>query len=272
VEKEEVNQETMYHDYVFGKQTIKQISEKYGISKSTVQRRFKAIHSEIIISKDKEIVVLMDTTYWGWDFGVVVMKDAKRKKILWRKYIDRKEKLSDYEEGIQWLEGKGFKIKGIVCDGLRGIYKTFAKYKIQMCQFHQVQIIRRYLTQKPELEASKELMKITRLLTITDKYSFIGMYNEWRDKWKDFINERRTDEKGKRVYIHRRLRSASLSIKRNMPYLLTWYDNKELGIPNTNNALEGKFTDLKTKLRNHNGLSKEHRKIFIDKYFKETFK
>lgn len=64
MEKEEVNQETMYHDYVFGKQTIKQISEKYGISKSTVQRRFKAIHSEIIISKDKEIVVLMDTTYW----------------------------------------------------------------------------------------------------------------------------------------------------------------------------------------------------------------
>jgi hypothetical protein len=101
----------MYHDYIFGKQTIKQISEQHEISKSTVQMRFKSIYSEIIISKDKEIVVLMDTTYWGWDFGVVVMKDAKRKKILWRKYIDRKEKLSDYEEEIQLLEKKGFKIK-----------------------------------------------------------------------------------------------------------------------------------------------------------------
>jgi hypothetical protein len=57
-----------------------------------------------------------------------------------------------------------------------------------------------------------------------------------------------------------------------MKYLWTFYDKAELGIPNTNNALEGLFTDLKTKLRNHNGLSKEHRKVFIDEYFKSTFK
>ena len=45
----------------------------------------------------------------------------------------------------------------------------------------------------------------------------------------------------------------------------------ESSIHNTNNALEGMFTDLKTKLRNHNGLSKNRRKTFIDQYFKETF-
>jgi len=32
------------------------------------------------------------------------------------------------------------------------------------------------------------------------------------------------------------------------------------------------FADLKTKLRNHAGLSKRHRQKFIDEYFKETFK
>ncbi len=56
-----------------------------------------------------------------------------------------------------------------------------------------------------------------------------------------------------------------------MPYLWTWYDNPESGIPNTNNGLECKFADLKSKLLNHNGLSKEHRKVFIDEYFKATF-
>jgi len=35
------------------------------------------------------------------------------------------------------------------------------------------------------------------------------------------------------------------------------------GIPNTNNALEGVLTDLKTKLRNHAGLSKERRKKIL---------
>lgn len=56
-----------------------------------------------------------------------------------------------------------------------------------------------------------------------------------------------------------------------MPYLWTWYDYIEFGIPNTNNALEGKFMDLKTKLRNHNGLPREHNKVFIDEYFGMIF-
>jgi hypothetical protein len=57
-----------------------------------------------------------------------------------------------------------------------------------------------------------------------------------------------------------------------MSYLWTWYDNIEIGIQNTNNALEGKFTDLKSKLRNHSGLSNKRRKVFIDEYIKSTFK
>jgi len=144
----------MYQEYVFGKQTIAQLSERYGISKSTIQRRFRTIHSVRNISKDKEVIVNI--------LGMGLWSCSYERKILWRKFIDRKEKLLDYEEGIEWLEEKGFKIEGIVCEGLKGIYKVFRRYKVQMCQFHQVQIIRRYLTQKPELEASKELMEITR--------------------------------------------------------------------------------------------------------------
>jgi hypothetical protein len=39
-------------------------------------------------------------------------------------------------------------------------------------------------------------------------------------------------------------------------------------IPNTTNALDGQFADLKNKLRNHNGLSKERKMKFIDGFFK----
>ena len=214
----------------------------------------------------------MDATYWGWHFGVVVFKDARTGKILWRKFIRHKETLQDYREGIDWLEEYGFKIEGIVCDGLRGIFQMFSKYKVQMCQFHQVKIVRKYLTKQPQLPASVELLELTKLLAHTDRDSFIGMFDRWTAKWNVFIRERVIDKQtGKSHYVHKRLRSAYLSLKRNMPYLWTWYDNKGLGIPNTNNALEGKFTDLKSKLRNHNGLSTERRKIFIDNYFKASF-
>ena len=67
----------------------------------------------------------MDTTYWGRHFGVVVMKDSRSGIILWRKFIFRKETLSDYREGVDWLLENDFKIEGIVCDGLRGMYQMF---------------------------------------------------------------------------------------------------------------------------------------------------
>lgn len=57
-----------------------------------------------------------------------------------------------------------------------------------------------------------------------------------------------------------------------MPYLWTWYDNVGLGMPNTNNGLVGKLADLKSKLRNHKGISKRHRMVFIDEHFKETYR
>ena len=247
------------------------MSEKYRLSVSSIQRRLRVARSTRVISADKRVVVLMDTTYWGRNFGVVVFKDAIGKKILWRKFV-RYETLADYQEGVNWLEEHGFDIVGTVCDGLRGMFSMLGKYRVQMCHYHQVKIIRRYLTKQPELEASKELLSITKLLAHTDKESFTGLFEAWIYKWDSFLKERSLDKKtGKSYYVHRRLRSAYLSLKRNMPYLWTFYDNAGLGIPNTNNGLEGKFTDLKTKLRNHNGLSKERRKIFIDLYFKHSF-
>jgi len=141
-----------------------------------------------------------------------------------------------------------------------------------MCQFHQVSIVKRYLTQRPELEASIELLNLVKQLCHTDKERFVVLFEQWIDKWSFFLKERRMDTKtGKTRYVHKRLRSAYLSLKRNMPYLWTWYDNFDLKIPNTNNALEEKFSDLKNKLRNHNGLSKTHRMVFIDQYFSASF-
>ena len=52
-----------------------------------------------------------------------------------------------------------------------------------------------------------------------------------------------------------------------MQYLWTFYDYPETSLPNTNNALEAVNTDLKTKLRVHNGLSKRNRMVVVDEYF-----
>ncbi len=118
------------------------------------------------------------------------------------------------------------------------------------------------------MQASKELWEHTLLLSKTDKESFVGGLQAWHLKWKDFLNESKKDDKDKKRYLHKKLRSAYRSLQTNMNWLFTWYDNIALNIPNTTNAIDGHFADLKNKLRNHNGLSIERKKRFIDEFLK----
>ena len=210
----------------------------------------------------------MDTTYWGRGFGVMLFKDAITKENLLKYYV-KSETNSQYIKGIEELKNRGFCILAIVCDGRKGLIQSFKDILVQMCQFHQSAIIRRYLTKSPKLQAAKELMEVVDLMKQTDKESFIGALSLWFDKWEIFLNERtRNIDSKKSFYTHKRLRSAYRSLKNNLPWLFTWYDNYELNIPNTTNAIDGHFSDLKNKLRNHNGLSLQRKKKFIDEFLK----
>ena len=259
-------------DYIEGKQTLNQLADKYGVSRKTIRRDLEGMRYVQKISKDKDVTIQMDTTYWGRNFGLMVIKDVLRKKILWRKYVTH-ETIADYLEGVRWLRSQGFKIYGAVIDGMRGLAQALP-FPVQLCQFHQMLIVRRYLTQEPDLDASRELLELVNRITKTDKESFVGMFKEWYERNKDVVNERSHDRRIKRKtppYMRPRLRSAYLSIKRNMPLLWTFYDHPELGLPNTNNGLEGVFSDLKTKLRVHSGIKREQRKKLIDEYLSRHY-
>lgn len=210
----------------------------------------------------------MDTTYFGRAFGVMVFKDSLTGTILYKQYVTQ-ETNQLYLKGIEEISKRGIKIQSIICDGRKGLFQLFGNdIPVQMCNFHQVAIIRRYLTKNPKMQASKELWEHTLLLAHTDKESFEGGLNAWYIKWMDFLNERKIDEKGKKRYVHKKLRSAHRSLQVNLQWLFTWYENIPLKIPNTTNAIDGHFADLKNKLRNHNGLSIKRKIKFIDEFFK----
>ena len=255
-------------DYVEGKQTLMQLSAKYNVSERTIRRDLEGMCFVHSIAKYKEVTIQLDTTYWGRNFGLMVIKDVLRNKVLWHKYV-RNETIAQYVEGVSWLQTQGFKIYGAVIDGMRGLAQALYPIPVQMCQFHQILITRRYLTQDPDLEASIELLDLVKSITRMDKESFVGAFNEWYEKYKDVLNERVHDKRIKRYappYMRPKLRSAYLSLRRNMSLLWTFYDHPETGLPNTNNAIEGLFSDIKSKLRVHRGVSKENRKKLLDEY------
>lgn len=259
--------EQIHELYASGRFCANDIAKHLGVSRSTVTRAIKAFKPAPLRVPPSKVVAMLDTSYWGREFGVVAIKDSISGRFLWSKFITRKERVEDYIEGIRHLVSKGFQIAGVVSDGLRGLREALASYNFQHCQFHQVKTIKHWLTSHPKLDASRELLRLAYFMRKTDKASFVGLFNEWEAKWTPFLKERSIGADGKSRYVHKNLRSAYHSLKRNMRYLWTFEDCWGQGIPNTNNGIEAAFGDLKSLLRRHKGISIDRRKALILEYF-----
>ncbi len=85
--------------------------------------------------------VLMDTTYFGRKLGVMVFKDSISGQILYKQYV-KQETNKLYLSGVEEIAKRGIKIQAIICDGRKGLLQLFEGIPIQMCQFHQVAIIK----------------------------------------------------------------------------------------------------------------------------------
>ena len=178
----------------------------------------------------------------------------------------KSETTQSYMEAIDTIVRAGYYIKGIIIDGKHDLFYAFKDYPVQMCQSHVLQIVRRYPTANPKMKASIALMLLMRNIIHLSKEDFMTQYAGWKEKYKDFLSKRVTHKDGKSYYLHRRLRTLVHSIDFYLPYLFTCQGENCAGMPNTNNKIEGTFTDLKNNLNNHNGLSIEHRKRFIIEY------
>lgn len=84
--------------------------------------------------------------------------------------------------------------------------------------------------------------------------------NELKEKYKEYLKER--NEEG--IFKHRRVRRAIRSLYTNAPYLYTYKKYPELEIPTTTNSCDGYFSHIKTRLRVHLGLTKEHKDKLIE--------
>ena len=255
----------MYQD---GKQTFPELADSLGISSSTIRRRFSTLEIKWVqppLSGGGYVHV--DATYWGHNWGVMLAMDDATGKVLYMAFI-KHETVGDYCAAIASIESRGCSVKGIVIDGMRSLFSEFSRYPVQMCHFHMISIIRRYLTKKPRLKAARELKRIVFSVTDKDKDTFEKEYAMWKAEYSSTINRRSVSKQtGGSHYTHKKLRTAMHSVDFYLPYLFTFQREDCKGMPNTNNKLEGTFTDLKKNLNLHSGLSVENRKRFICGFF-----
>lgn len=203
------------------------------------------------------VVVIADVTFFGRSSGICVIRAPHLKKNLYVQEVQT-ESVDVYRQGRIALERQGYILKAIVLDGRPGVRQIFGDIPVQMCHFHQKQIIVRYLTNNPKLEAGKELKVLIRTLCETNERNFITALDTWHTKWSSFLKERTSDlVTGRWHYTHKRLRSAHRSLRQNLPYLFTYQKYPEMNIPNTTNSLDGCFAYLKELIRVHRGVKSD---------------
>lgn len=167
--------------------------------------------------------------------------------------------MTTYLYGKQILESQGWLFSAVVIDGRRGLTTVFKGIPIQICIFHQMKTVTKWLTRSPETLPGQELRVLTLTLTSTTEVIFTCALSAWYKKHKNFVEEKTHMHGGRWHYTHGRVRSAYRSLMRNLPYLFTYEHYPKLTIPKTANSIDGSFSPLKKKVSAHTGLRNDRR-------------
>ena len=113
-----VDSDQLWYDYTQGKQTYQQLAIENNCSVKTIQRKLDLAQTTVQTNFTSVVNVLMDTTYFGRIFGVMVFKDALTSQILYKQYVQQETNLG-YKLGIEKIAQRGIIIQAIICDGAK---------------------------------------------------------------------------------------------------------------------------------------------------------
>ena len=160
---------TLWNEYSRGKQTLKELGEKYGHSYKWVRKQLDEHTVDIPTDiKPQATVIVPDTTFWGRHYGVTVFRSWDLKRNIWWNEV-LSEKQAHYYYGRKILEDQGWTFTAAVIDGRRGLATVFKDIPVQMCHFHQLKTVTKYLTRRPRTDAGIELRTLALTLTNTNE-------------------------------------------------------------------------------------------------------
>lgn len=243
--------------FAFEHATVPVLVKRYGLSEKTVRTRLDAYVLPVYKPTPRAMVAVMDATRVGllWVFAV---RDPNARDTVYVADV-YSETTSVYQAAYASLVGDGFSMTAIVSDGrFTAVSWLFPGIPVQMCHFHQLQIVIRYLTQNPKLVAGVELLDLVRTLPSTDEASFVDAFEQWCSVWDAFLKEKTTDPTtGHWHWTHKRVRQARDSVRAHLHLLFTFERYPDLHIPNTTNSLDGAFKKAKVAIGIHSGLNRE---------------
>lgn len=164
-------EQKIWREHVWKRRTVADLREAYQKGEHTIRRILdRAEERKSTPCESGKTVVIFDGTHIGGDILLVGRSPSMKANLGWA-WIPKETK--EYYAGLRrHIEQKGFIITAAVLDGRTGIPRVFKDIPVQICQFHQLQTVKRKLTLKPETEAGRELLSLAFSLARTDEKLF----------------------------------------------------------------------------------------------------
>lgn len=256
----------MWREFVWHKQTKNQLARRGWLSKRKITKLLDEYEPADKIHRPRSIVAVIDATYFSRKNGFLVAREPHQKENLHCHEIVSETKI-EYQKVRADLEQNGYTLLAVVLDGRRGIPRVFDDIPVQICQYHQWQVVRRKLTLKPKLESHQVLFSIARRIKKSNEKEMAKLLSWFAKQYRAKLSEKTFTFGTKRWrYTHAKLRSAFQSLVRNLPNLYTCQKYPGLKIPNTTNTLDGSFNSLKLHINVHRGLRRDRRLKIIRGY------
>ncbi len=266
------NRQVWFQQWVEYGHTIAYIAKRSGYSERTLKRYFYeylSCYPTWHIQPREKVNLLVDGTYFTNKVCLVLYQDNNVKATQLYRLTDG-EWFNELSEDLNNLIAMGIRIESVTCDGLSRIIKAVrscAPQAIIQRAALGCTIVGTDARRLDISDAGKELRRIVGHLNLITSHEQWGYWVvslvRWEEKYRVYLNQKSYDAEDPHKYwfTHRMVRKTFTHIKRALPNLFHYIDNPD--IPKSTNALESFFGHLKTNLRQHRGLSKEHFKCYI---------
>ena len=269
------NYKVLFKRYILGSESLLDISRKLKITKRALTLRFEKFWKQLPTPRKitENIGLVLDaTTIVKREVVVLIAYDPIKQIVVSWQFVPR-ETYFTWSEFVKTLPKPQFVVSDAQKGLIRAVRETFPGIKHQRCLIHIIRRSNAWLTKNPQTKVGLELRDIVRLLSKIEiqehKETWIKMFNEWNNKYQDFLNEKKQSPYSTRKwFVHRKIRGIRSMIINSSPYLFSFLDDSL--IPKTSNCVEGGINSpIKDLIRKHRGLTGKKKMILTAQYLKK---
>ena len=215
-----------------------------------------------------EYLVFDGSFIWKRKTSAVILLDAETNKLVYGLYDFKENSFRALLDLFKGLKMAGRSPRSFTVDGLpaviRALVYVWPDIIIQRCLFHIQRQGLKWCRSYPKTIEARTLrllfLSIININTFEERDNFLLSVKEWEGNYGCKIKDR--PERGRVFSDLKRARSMLLNALPNAFHYL--YDTK---IAKTTNLAEGYFSFMKTRYRDHRGLSPLKRRAFFNWFF-----